>query len=133
MVIHNGYVHIHIRDNLINAVKAQEELDRLVLNDSQPYVPYNVGNLRNSGIYGTVPGSGEVTWLSIYAHYMYEGKAMVGVESRSAYAKKYEPKEYNGETLNYHTAGTGSHWFEKAKQNKLESWIAAVKNVLLKK
>ena len=32
--------------------------------------------LRNSGITGTVVGSGRVQWTAPYAHYLYEGRVM---------------------------------------------------------
>ena len=50
---------------------AQAWLDQQVLADCDPYVPFRTGMLRNLGILGTKPGSGEVIWLGPYARYQY--------------------------------------------------------------
>lgn len=128
----NGHVRIRINTKRLKGDlrNAQARLDQRIINDCEPLVPQQGGNLRGSVINNTVLGEGRIVWAEPYAHYMYEGKAMVGVDSRSAYAKEGEPKEYNGKTLNYHKSGTGPKWFEIAKKRYLKRWIKLMKNVM---
>ncbi|MBE5932974.1 MAG: hypothetical protein E7263_06120 [Lachnospiraceae bacterium] len=116
-----------------NFYEAQRYLDQRVIRDSEPYVPFDRGVLRNSAKYGTRIGNGQVIYKAPYAHYQYEGDLMVGVSSKSSYAKYNEPKEYNGGKLTYHTPGTGPGWFEVAKAKYLPSWIKGVKERVGKK
>ena len=127
----NGSLNIKISSARIqkNIAAAQCYLDNAVLRDSNLYVPYRNNKLRQSGINHTVIGSGEVKWCTPYAHYQHEGKAMVGVRTKRAYALRGEPKEENGKALQYHTAGTGSHWFEKAKRVHGKEWVKNVKRI----
>ena len=125
----HGRIEIHISDSRImkNIEKAQCYLDNAVLEDCNQYVPFRNGELRRSGIRNTVIGSGEVKWVTPYAHYQYEGKDMIGTVTKRHFAMQGEPKEYNGLALRYHTAGTGSQWFEKAKRVHGKDWIKQVK------
>lgn len=56
--------------------RAQRAIDSSVLRFSEPFLPFQSGALRNSGITGTVVGSGRVQWTAPYAHYLYEGRVM---------------------------------------------------------
>ena len=56
--------------------RAQRAIDSSVLRFSEPFLPFQSGALRNSGITGTVVGSGRVQWTAPYAHYLYEGRGM---------------------------------------------------------
>lgn len=93
--------------------RAQKWLDNQVVTDSNPYVPFQIGDLRNSAIRGTVPGDGEVVWDSPYARYQYYGKVMVGPP----------PKQVTDIPLHYRHPGTGAYWFEKAKSVNKRKWI----------
>lgn len=112
-----------------NLDAAQKYLDNRVLQDSNVFVPFRGDKLRESGTNGTVIGSGEVKWISPYAHYQYEGKTMVGVQSRSAWARQGEPKVYDGGNITYHAEGTGSHWFQKASEHHKKDWVRGTKKV----
>lgn len=127
----HGRVKIHISDKrlMMNIEKAQCYLDNAVLEDSNQYVPFRSGELRRSGIRNTVIGSGEVKWVTPYAHYQHEGRDMVGTVTKRHYAMQGEPKEYNGLSLQYHTAGTGSYWFEKARSVHGKDWVKNVKKI----
>jgi hypothetical protein len=73
--------------------------------------------LIKSGTLGTTIGSGLVQWIAPYAKFQYYGKVMVGVESRSAWAKKGERKEVTERDLTYHGGGLrGSFWFQRMKE-----------------
>lgn len=113
--------------------KAQVYLDNRVLTDSNSFAAKKVGNLRQSGIEHTRLGSGIVCWSTIYAHYQYEGRVMVGKQSRRAWAMRGEPKEYNGNHLSYSQPGARERWFEVAKKKYLKSWLNGVKKIFGRK
>lgn len=127
----NGSLNIKISGARLekNIAAAQCYLDNVVLRDSNRFVPFRNNILRQSGINHTVIGRGQVKWVTPYAHYQYIGKDMVGVSTKRHWAAKGEPKEYNGKSLRYHTSGTGSHWFEKAKKVHGKDWIKKVKKI----
>jgi len=92
--------------------KAQMFVDSEVLRLSEPYLPFQSGMLRTSGILGTVIGSGEVVWNSPYARYLYYGKVMVGKA----------PKKVTNKDLTYYFAPMrGAFWFERMKKDKGQS------------
>lgn len=89
---------------------AQKYLDNEVLKDSDPYVPMDTGNLRNSGIRGTTLGSGEVIYNAPYAHQCYYGTAI-----------HFSPAKHPQAT---------AQWFEKAKAANKKKWLDAVEKVI---
>lgn len=116
-----------------NLKEAQKLLNMQVVADCDPLIPFQQGALRNSvnypqGIYG-----GEIEYNTPYAHYMYEGIVYgPNIPIRDAGGNItgwYSPpsKHPTGRPLAYHTAGTGDHWFEKAKQQHKQEWIDLVK------
>lgn len=128
---HKCGLHVRISGNRIgaNLERAQEYLDNAVLQDSNLFVPRREGRLRDSGIDHTVIGSGLVQWKTPYAHYQHAGKDMIGIVSKRHWAMKGEPKMYNGKSLRYHTAGTGSYWFDKAKKVHGKQWVKNTKKI----
>ena len=132
---HIGNVDIHIDTRRIdrNFKEAQKLLNMQVVADCDPLIPFQQGALRNSvnypqGIYG-----GEIEYNTPYAHYMYEGIVYgPNIPIRDAEGNItgwYSPPKKNptGRPLAYHTAGTGDHWFEKAKAQHKQEWIDLVK------
>ena len=109
---------------------AQKRLDDAIIRDCHPFTPVRKGVLRASVNTHTVRGSGLIIYPGPYAHYIYEGKDMVGVRTKRHRADKDEPKEYNGKVLYYHEPGTGEKWFEKAKEQNLDKWIRTVGTIL---
>lgn len=112
-----------IDDNTLNA---QKLLNMQVVADCDEYIPFTQGALRGSvtypeGIYG-----GEIAYNTPYAHYQYAGELYLTSDGRS-FADKYEKKEPAGRPLQYHAAGTGDHWFERAKQAHGSQWVELVK------
>ena len=90
--------------------QAQKFLDNEVLKDSDPYVPMRTGMLRNSGILGTVIGSGKIEYNAPYAQKMYYG-------------------------VNYHFSKDKhpqacAQWFEKAKAAKKDAWLKGVDKIV---
>lgn len=105
-------------------ISAQEYLDSEVLRDCEPYVPFRTGVLVFSGTLGTKIGSGLVSWTTPYARYQYYGKVMV-------------PSPFGGgkiltnRNLKYHGGGKrGAFWFERAKEARLDSWMAGVRAIV---
>lgn len=136
----DGRIDIQISsDRIMDNVKAaQNYLDRAVLLDCNQYIPYQNGMLRKSGIFNTVIGSGVVQWTEPYAHYQYEGIKYVDPVSHASQSyvpnvgyrsRQYVRKVPSGEPLQYHTEGTGDHWFETAKAANGKEWIQNVKKI----
>lgn len=89
---------------------AQFVVDSEVLKFSDKYIPFLTGTLRNSGITGTVVGSGKVSWITPYA--------------KKQYYKGRRPGTKQGEPLR------GRYWFERMKVvHKREILEAAKKKV----
>lgn len=96
--------------------EVQKYIDNEVLRLSTPYVPFQTGNLANSGIRGTNIGSGLVVYDAPYARFQYYGVVMVGETSGSAWANKNERKVTTDKPLTYHGGGKrGKMWFERMK------------------
>ncbi len=73
--------------------RVQRVIDSEVLRLDDPYVPFDTGNLRQSGIRGTHFGSGEVVYNAVYAASQYYNTP----DTRS-----YDPMR-------------GAQWFERMK------------------
>lgn len=89
---------------------AQKFLDNEVLKDSAPYVPMRTGNLMNSGVLGTVLGSGKIVYNAPYAKAMYYGTSF-------NFSKDKHPQAC-------------AQWFEKAKAAKKDAWLAGVRKIV---
>lgn len=92
------------RRNLETCGKVQKMIDNDVLKFSEPYIPFDTGMLRNSGISATVIGSGEVKWNTPYA-------------KRQYYTNK------GGEGLR------GKMWFERMKADRIDDILRNAANV----
>ena len=111
----NGYRLVLHTDRIIGRfaekyAKAQKKLDQMVLKDNAPYVPMRTGNLMNSGVLGTVPGSGVVEYNVPYAKRMYYGVHF-------HFSKDKHPQAC-------------AQWFEKAKAAKKDEWIKEVNKIM---
>lgn len=93
----------------------QTYIDSEVLRLNAPYMPFQSGQLIQSGIHGTDVGSGIVRYNAPYARYLYYGKLMVGANG-SSWAKKGEKKRVTDKDLTYNGAPKrGSYSFERMK------------------
>ena len=73
-----------------------------------------------------VAGTGQVVAAAPPSgRFLYEGQAMIGRYSKSAWAKKGEKKVLSGKSLTY-TRG-GPKWFDKAKAKDSDNWVRIVK------
>lgn len=95
--------------------KAQRFVDSEVLRLNDRYVPFRQGNLKQSGILGTVIGSGTVSYIAPYSRYQYYGKLMIGPA----------PKILTDIPLKYHSGDPNrqAHWFERMKARHGEQII----------
>jgi hypothetical protein len=82
--------------------KAQAVFDSEVLRLCQPYTPLLTGMLISSGILGTVPGDGGVSWIAPYARAQY-----------------YSPRKPGSATGGLR----GPYWFERMKADNLEHLV----------
>lgn len=137
---HVGSVDIKIDTKRIdnNIRTAQRLLNMQVVADCDPLIPFQQGALRNSvnypqGIYG-----GEIEYNTPYAHYQYMGEVYgPNIPIRDAEGNItgwFSPPKKNpaGRPIQYHTAGTGDHWFEKAKEQHKDDWVRLVKQTARK-
>jgi hypothetical protein len=89
--------------------KVQKIVDSEVLRRSDPYVPFQTGFLKKSGILGTKIGGGEVVYNAVYAHinyYLNAGKGKQGTASGGL---------------------RGKYWFERMKADHLDDIIKTAK------
>lgn len=133
-----GNVDINIDTKRIdrNLKEAQKLLNMQIVADCDPLIPFQQGALRNSvnypeGIYG-----GEIEYNAPYAHYQYEGEVygpnIPIKDAEGNITGWWSPPKKNptGRKLQYHTTGTGDHWFEKAKEQHKQDWIDLVKRTV---
>ena len=102
--------------------KVQKFLDKTVVENLQKYVSRDSGTQEKSIPIASNYGSGKVTINVPYARFQAEGKVMVGIKSRRAWAKLGERKVVINKNLKYHGGALrGSHPFERMKADKRES------------
>lgn len=99
----------------------QKFVDSEVLRLCNPYLPFQLGILRDQGILGTVVGSGEVAWVSVKARYLYYGKVMEGSP----------PKKETDRDLTYNGAPMrGAFWFERMKADRGQEIMQGAQKLL---
>lgn len=102
--------------------RVQAFLDKTTAEYLQKYVSRKSGVQEKSIPIALKYGSGRVIINVPYARFQAEGKAMVGIKSRSAWARKGERKVVTGKALKYHSEKLrGSHPFERMKADKRDS------------
>ena len=81
------------------------------------YVPKDSSVLKDT--YEIEPG--KVTYTSVYAHFQWEGRVMIGENSGSPWARYKEKKVYTSRNIQYSYPKATSHWEETAeKRHKSE-------------
>ena len=102
--------------------KVQKFLDKTVGDNLQKYVSHNSGTQEKSIPIASNYGSGKVIINVPYARFQAEGKVMVGIKSRKAWAKLGERKVVINKNLKYHGGALrGAHPFERMKADKRDS------------
>ena len=115
--------------------KAQFELDSVVMTDMIPYMPMQTGTFINvtKAMSAALAGSGTVVAAAPpMGRFLYEGKVMVDPETNSPWARKGAKKVVTERDLQYnknaHPKAT-DHWFEEAKKQHGNEWVAIVKDI----
>lgn len=111
-----------------NFNRAQYALDSAIMTSMEPLMPMETGQFIavTKGMSAAVAGTGQVVAAAPPSgRFLYEGQAMIGRYSKSAWAKKGEKKVLSGKSLTY-TRG-GSKWFDKAKAKDGDNWVRIVK------
>lgn len=114
---------------------AQYKLDNMAMASMQPYMPHQTGTFINvtKAMSAALAGSGTVVAAAPpMGRFLYEGKVMVGKETRRPWAKAGEKKETIDKDLDYfkgHNTQVQSHWFDIAKKNHGEEWIKESKRI----
>lgn len=107
--------------------KVQKFIDQFILEQSEPYVPHDSGNLVASASRSTEVGSGQIIWDTPYAHYLHEGRLMVSPTTKSSWARKGEQKVYAEppKTLMFHSGDSNrkEHWIDRFLIDKKEELI----------
>lgn len=121
---------------------AQKALDIAVMTHMEPYMPKRTGTFINLTKQRSLSmiGTGKVCAAAPpMGRFLYEGKGMVGEQSGRPVARFGEKKvlvsQYRGKTtarpeLRYDTTANGqaqAHWFDAAKRDHLDNWVALVK------
>lgn len=102
--------------------KVQAFLDERVATNLMKYVSLKSGTQLKSIPIASKYGSGRVIINVPYARFQAEGKVMVGVKSRRAWALKNEKKVVINKRLTYHSDSLrGAHPFERMKADKRDS------------
>lgn len=112
-----------------NYNRAQYVLDTSIMQDIIPFMPRYTNTFINTTAArsAAVAGTGVVVAAAPpEGRFLYMGKVMVGIYSRSAWAKKGEKKEVINKNLVY-ANGRQSHWFEPAKERHGRQWVKKVK------
>lgn len=105
--------------------ETQEWLGNTVLEDCKPYMPIRTGSMRQRS---KVNNHGrEVEFPGPYARMQYGGKVMVGEISNSPWARLGEKKIVTDRPLTYGDPMATDHWFDTAKANHGEYWVAEAK------
>ena len=97
--------------------KVQQFLGKTVADNLKKYVSFKSG-VQESSV-NSINGGKQVTINVPYARFQAEGKVMIGVNSKSPWAKRGERKVVTGRKLTYHSnILRGSHPFERMKADK---------------
>ena len=109
--------------------KVQAFLDKTTVEYLMKYVSKKGGAQEKSIPIASNYGSGRVIINVRYARFQAEGKVMVGVNSRRAWARKNEKKVVINKNLKYHSDSLrGAHPFERMKADKKDSILNQTAN-----
>ena len=107
--------------------KVQQFLGKTVADNLKKYVSFKSGT-HHSSIY-PINGGKQVIINVPYARFQAEGKVMVGVKTRSAYARRGERKVVINKNLKYHSSKLrGAHPFERMKADKRDKILMQTAN-----
>lgn len=105
--------------------EAQQWLGDRVLEDCKPFMPHLTGGLQQRS--HTEEGGRKVVFPGPYGRFQYGGKVMVDPETGSPWARKGVKKVLTDRPLKYSNPQATDHWFDSAKAQHGEYWVAGVK------
>lgn len=109
--------------------KVQAFLDKTTAEYLMKYVSKKGGVQEKSITTASKYGSGRIIINVRHARFQAEGKVMVGVNSRRAWARKNEKKVVINKNLKYHSDSLrGAHPFERMKADKKDSILNQTAN-----
>lgn len=109
--------------------KVQAFLDKTTAEYLMKYVSKKGGVQEKSIPTASKYGSGRIIINVRYTRFQAEGKVMVGVNSRRAWARKNEKKAVINKNLKYHSDSLrGAHPFERMKADKKDSILNQTAN-----
>lgn len=120
-----GIISVKVRTDGIAALKqalsaskspAEHVLAVQVAKDTEPFVPFRTGVLRNT----TQVRGNMIAYTQPYSHFLYEGKVFIYPPTGSTWAPKGERKQRTERDL--HIWEGQSHWLEASKAQNLEKW-----------
>lgn len=126
--------HVDFRSVAERVEKANRFLKEQVLADCDQFIPFKTGALKQSAM---IEEDG-IAWHTPYAHYQYIGEKYVNPKTgKSGYVGKdgmwhgwKGQKIPSGEPLQYHTEGTGDHWFRRTKEAHYNEWLDGVSRII---
>ena len=106
-------------------MEAQQWLGDRVLEDCKAYMPHLTGGLQQRS--HTEEDGKKVVFPRPYGRFQYGGKVMVDPVTGSPWARKGAKKVLTDRPLQYSNPQATDHWFDTAKAQHGEYWIAGVK------
>lgn len=106
-------------------IEAQQWLGDRVLEDCKAYMPHLTGGLQQRS--HTEEDGKKVVFPGPYGRFQYGGKVMVDPVTGSPWARKGAKKVLTDRPLQYSNPQATDHWFDTAKAQHGEYWIAGVK------
>lgn len=112
-----------------NFREAKKKLNMQIVADCTPLIPIQQGQLRSQvrypdGVYGDW-----IEWYAPYAHYQYEGEVLTDEMGRTYVEAGVTKPVHTGRKLNYSEPQACDHWFDRAKEQNLNKWIALVNRI----
>lgn len=124
-VEHKPLMKIYNELGLEDKGRVQQFLGKTVADNLKAYVSYKSGVQEQST--RSINGGEQVEIGVLYAQFQAGGKVMVGIKSRSSWARKGEKKVLTGKDLRYHSdRKRGAHPFERMKADKRNSILNQV-------
>ena len=108
--------------------EAQEWLGWRVLQDCQARMPIQTGSLRQRS--HPEDGGRRVVFPGPYARFQYGGKVMVDPLTGSPWARRGAKKVLTDRPLKYADPAATDHWFEAAKAEFGQEWIAELNRMI---
>lgn len=105
--------------------EAQQWLGDRVLEACKAYMPHLTGGLQQRS--HTEEDGKKVVFPGPYGRFQYGGKVMVDPVTGSPWARKGAKKVLTDRSLKYSNPQATDHWFDTAKAQHGEYWIAGVK------